>query len=331
MVSEDETIIICDGSNSGEVFTGFRGILSSTMGKLVKKADVDDAYLRAFLDSTFDVFNGSKTGAAIPHLDKEALYALSFSYPPLPEQRRIVTILDEAFEGIATAKANAEKNLQNVRELFDQHHQAVFAADGDDNVFKLLGDFASFRNGISYTKQSRGRTVPIIGVKDFQSHFWVPIDDLDSVTLDGDLSPADTVAEGDILTVRSNGNPELIGRCMVVGELTEPVTHSGFTIRIRINSTAALPTYVCQFLRSRAVRRALIDGGNGLNIKSLNQGMLADIVVPLPPVSKQHEVVGKIEAMSLETARLADVVSRKLYALDELRKSLLHQAFSGQL
>src|SRR5258707_11963274 len=54
-VEESETIIICDGSNSGEVFTGFRGVLSSTMGKISKKAEIDDNYLRAFLASTFDV------------------------------------------------------------------------------------------------------------------------------------------------------------------------------------------------------------------------------------------------------------------------------------
>ncbi len=120
-VSEGETIIICDGSNSGEVFTGFRGILSSTMGKVVKKTELDDAYLRAFLDATFEVFNGAKTGAAIPHLDKDALYALPFSYPSLAEQRRIVAILDEACEGIATAKALAERNIRNSGECDARH------------------------------------------------------------------------------------------------------------------------------------------------------------------------------------------------------------------
>ena len=67
VVSDDETIIICDGSNSGEVFTGFCGVLSSTMGKISKKVDVSDQYLRLFLQFTFDFFNAGKTGSAIPH------------------------------------------------------------------------------------------------------------------------------------------------------------------------------------------------------------------------------------------------------------------------
>ncbi|MEO8299096.1 MAG: restriction endonuclease subunit S [Burkholderiales bacterium] len=273
----------------------------------------------------------ASTGATMKNMSNTTLAELPVVMPAIEEQRRIVAILDEAFEGIATAKANAEKNLQNARELFERHHQAVFAGVGEEAVAQHLGDFATFRNGINYTKQSTGRTVQIIGVKDFQNHFWAPLDDLDSVTLDGDLGDADRVAKDDILTVRSNGNPELIGRCMVVGELGAPVTHSGFTIRIRLTGATSLPTYVCQFLRSRSIRRELIDGGNGLNIKSLNQGMLSEIMVPLPTIGKQREVVAKIESMSLETTRLADVILRKLAALDELKRSLLHQAFTGQL
>ena len=109
------------------------------------------------------------------------------------------------------------------------------------------------------------------------------------------------------------------------------LTHSGFTIRIRLHSCDSLPQYICQFLKSREVRRKLVDGGTGLNIKSLNQGMLSDLVIPLPPVETQQVLIHEIEAMTKVTAELADIATRKLTALDELRKSLLHQAFSGQL
>ncbi len=253
------------------------------------------------------------------------------AYPAYAEQQRIVAILDEAFEGIATAKANAEKNLQNARELFEGHHQAAFARARERSNDQRLGDIASFRNGINYTKQSKGRLVRIIGVRNFQDHFWAPTDDLDSVTLDGELSAADAVEEGDILSVRSNGNPELIGRCMLVGKFSGLVTHSGFTIRIRLHGRDCLPQYVCQFLKSREVRRKLVDGGTGLNIKSLNQGMLSDLVIPLPPAEVQQVVVEQIEAMKEATAEIAEIATHKLAALDELKKSLLHQAFSGAL
>jgi type I restriction enzyme, S subunit len=227
--------------------------------------------------------------------------------------------------------ANTEKNLQNARELFKSYHATAISRAGAESAIFNLGDMATFRNGINYTKQSKGRSVRIIGVKDFQNHFWAPTDSLDSVTLDGDLSKADTLAEGDILSVRSNGNPELIGRCMLVGALSEPVSHSGFTIRIRLHRGDALPQYVCQLLKSPQIRRKLIDGGNGLNIKSLNQGTLSAIQIPLPPLAEQQRLIAEIDEVSEEAARLADASARKLAALEELKKSMLQQAFTGGL
>ena len=330
-VEESETIIICDGSNSGEVFTGFRGILSSTMGKIGKKAEIDDDYLRAFLASTFDVFNGAKTGAAIPHLDKEAMYQLQFPVPPLAEQQRIVGLLDEAFEGLATAKANAEKNLQNARALFESHLQSVFTQRGPGWVEKPLGDLATFRNGINYTKDSKGERIKIVGVRNFQKHFSAPLDDLDTVTIDGKLGELDSLKQDDILAVRSNGNIELIGRSLLVGEVTEKISHSGFTIRIRLSNGSVLPKYVCHFMKSASSRKRLTDGGTGTNIKSLNQGMLSALAIPFPPIPAQKILVKKLESISTETQRLARLYERKHAALEALKKSLLHQAFTGEL
>lgn len=298
---------------------------------LIPSAAIDTKFAYYFLLANVPLLNSLGTGATFKELSSGKLKEVQFSYPSLAEQRRIVAILDEAFEAIATAKVNTETNFQNARHLFATNHEAVFGAIGETVARARLGDIATFRNGINYTKQSKGTTVQIIGVKEFQDHFWAPLDNLDSVKLDGDLSAADALAEGDILTVRSNGNPELIGRCMVVGALANRVVHSGFTIRISVDRKVALPEYVCQFLKSPAVRRGLVDGGNGVNIKSLNQGMLAEIVLPLPPLVMQREVTAKIQKMSSHINRLSEVGRRKLAALDELKQSLLHQAFTGQL
>jgi len=133
----------------------------------------------------------------------------------LTEQRRIVGILDKAFESIATAKANAEKNLQNARALFESHLQSVFTQRGPGWVEKPLGSIAKFRNGINYTKDSIGECIKIVGVRNFQSNFSAPLNDLDTVKIDGKLSKQDSLSSDDILTVRSNGSMDLIGRCLL--------------------------------------------------------------------------------------------------------------------
>jgi len=265
-------------------------------------------------------------------MNKAKLKEIDVAFPNFSEQHRIFTILDEAFEGIAIAKANAKKNLQNVGMLLEQSLTAIFDHGRCGDAPKhSLGSLATFRNGLNFSKHSKGQSVRIVGVKDFQKNFSVPVEGLESITMDGFLSEADRVAEGDIVFVRSNGNPELIGRCMLVGSLDAPTTHSGFTIKMRLHSDLVSATYACHFLKSPAVRKQLVAGGNGANIKSLNQGTLSSVVIPLPSKEVQELVVADIEQLTEEAERLASVYLRKLTALDELKKSLLHQAFSGQL
>ena len=271
------------------------------------------------------------TGTTRKRISRSKLGQVAIPVPPLPEQQRIVGILDEAFGGIATAKANAAKNLQNARALFESHLQSVFTQRGQGWVEKPLGDLATFRNGINFTKDSKGERIKIVGVRNFQKYFSAPLDDLDTVTIDGKLGELDSLMQDDILAVRSNGNIELIGRTLLVGKVSEKISHSGFTIRIRLSNGSVLPKYVCHFMKSTSSRKRLADGGTGTNIKSLNQGMLSALAIPFPSIPAQKILVEKLESISAETQSLARLYERKLAALEALKKSLLHQAFIGQL
>ncbi len=292
---------------------------------------LDVRFLFWWLKSIADLIVAEGTGATVQGVKLPFVKSLQVPLPSLPEQQRIVRILDAAFDGIATAKANAGQNLQNARALFESHLQSVFTRRGERWVEKQLGEIATFRNGINFTKSSKGESIKILGVKDFQNSFWAPLDDLDSVIPDGTLPDSDTLQKDDLVFVRSNGNPELIGRCLLIGEVNERVTNSGFTIRARLHSADVSPIYLCHFLKSSVVRRQMIDSGNGANIKSLNQGTLSHLVIPSPPLTQQAKIVRQIEEIGEETQRLASLYQRKLAALDELKKSLLHQAFSGML
>jgi len=299
---------------------------------LKKRSDADSrfveyAFRSDFLRKQIDDSAGATVGTFTIVKAKDTQIPL----PPPLEQRRIVGILDEVFDVIATARANAEQNLNNARALFESHLQAVFTQRGAGWVEKPLGSLVSFRNGINYTKDSKGERIKIVGVRNFQKHFSAPLDDLDTVSIDGQLSELDVLRRDDILAVRSNGNIELIGRCILVGDVTEKISHSGFTIRIRLSNREVLPKYLCHFMKSAGSRRLLIEGGTGTNIKSLNQGMLSALVIPIPPISVQRVLVEQLETLSGETQRLESVYRQKLEALDELKKALLHKAVTGEL
>lgn len=190
--------------------------------------------------------------------------------------------------GLAAATANVEKNLKNARELFESYVDSVFQRQVDWDK-KTLGAIAEFKNGLNFTKSSKGEKIRIVGVKDFQSHFWVPIDELESAQIDGDLNQAYLLRKNDILTVRSNGNKQLIGRTILAGEVAGKVYHSGFTIRIRIVSSNVDPVYLVRYLKSGAVRRALIESGDGAQISNLNQQALTALPVMLPKLAEQKE------------------------------------------
>jgi type I restriction enzyme S subunit len=297
------------------------------------KSDVDHRFVFYFLQTEgfMTAIEKLQRGASYPAVTDGDVRSQQIPIPPLPEQHRIVRILDQAFEGIARATANAEQNLRNARAFFESHLQSVFTQRGERWVERPLGTLATFRNGINYTKESKGERVKVVGVRNFQKHFSAPLDDLDTVTIDGKLSELDSLKKDDILAVRSNGNIQLIGRCILVGEVTEKISHSGFTIRIRLSDGIVIPKYICHFMKSAGSRKLLTEGGTGTNIKSLNQGMLSALMIPFPPVPVQKSLVEQLESISEKTQRLESIYRQKLAALGELKKSLLHQAFNGDL
>ena len=332
MFPKDTVLVAMYGATAGQVgILRFEAATNQAVCGIFPNKFFIPEFLFYFLLSRKDELVAQAAGNAQPNISQIKIRNTDVPIVPRSEQQRIVGILDETFDGIAAAKGNAEKNLQNARALFESHLQSVFTQRGEGWVERRLGDMATFRNGINFTKSSRGDSVKIVGVKDFQNNFWAPLDNLESVVTDGKLPDSDKLKENDLLFVRSNGNMQLIGRCLLVGAVAEKITHSGFTIRTRLNGSGLSPKYLSHFLKSNNARRKMIDSGIGTNIKSLNQVTLSALVIPFPSPGEQARIVDQLEALNVETQHLESTYLRKLAALDELKKSLLHQAFTGNL
>jgi type I restriction enzyme M protein len=159
-----------------------------------------------------------------------------------------------------------------------------------------LGEICEFKNGLNFDKTSSGHSVKIIGVSDFQANLYAPLDDLDEVHLGEPLADDYLLKNGDILFVRSNGNPDLVGRSLFVPTLREPTTFSGFTIRGRIHDKRALPIFFAHFFKSRDFAEMIKTVGRGANIRNVSQGILTELKIPLPPLATQQAIVAEIEA-----------------------------------
>jgi type I restriction enzyme, S subunit len=333
-VEQSDTIIICDGSNSGEVFTGFRGILSSTMGKISKKVEIDDNYLRAFLASTFEVFNGAKTGAAIPHLDKEAMYQLQFPLPPLPEQKRIVSILDEAFEGIATAKANAEKNLQNARALFESYLQSVFTQRGKGWVEKKLSELCDIKHGFAFKSEffaTKGDYVLLTPGNFFESGGYRDRGEKQKY-YSGEIPKDYVLDKGDLLVAMTEQAAGLLGSPILVPESNKFLHNQRLGRVIKKPSIPWTNEFFFHIFNTQFVRKEIHDSASGVKVRHTSPTKIGEVVVSFPSsISEQRAIVSILKDLSKETKRLESNYQRRLDTFKELKKSLLQKAFNGEL
>lgn len=272
------------------------------------------------------------SGSAQGGFNAKKLGELNIPIPPIAEQKQIVSILHQVFELIDKVKSNIKRNLHNAQELFQSKLNDVFSQKGDGWEEKKLGAIANFKNGLNFKKSSQGDQIKLVGVSNFQDFFYLKPNQLQEVQIDGNLDEHYELKDGDILTVRSNGNPNLIGRCILAKGVNEITSHSGFTIRIRPNTNIIHPPFLCHLLKSTKTRKELINSGNGLNIKSLNQKTLSQLNINYPfSMKDQQKISEELSHLSTVTQKLESSYIHKLNVIQELKNSILQKAFTGEL
>lgn len=153
-----------------------------------------------------------------------------------------------------------------------------------------LGDIAEFSNGVNFDKSAYSKGVKLIGVSDFGNRFSPDYASLDEIKKEV-VRPTDYLLDGDMVFVRSNGNKELVGRCMLINKPTSLVTYSGFCIRTRLKDTSKYnPLFFTFLFKSVAFRKALTGTAIGANIQNLSQGRLSSCTVQVPDFKTQQNI-----------------------------------------
>lgn len=246
--------------------------------------------------------------------------------PERSEQQRIVAILDEAFEGIATAKANAEKNQKSANEIFDRHLLSVLR---DKRwVWKTLGDLCSSVEYGSAAKSKAESGTPVLRMGNIQGGRldWASL----VYTDNNDEISKYLLKHDDVLFNRTN-SPELVGKTAIY-KSEMPAIFAGYLIRIHRKAEHLDADFLTYFLNSQIA----FNYGKTVVISSVNQAningtKLKGYPIPVPSLSEQKAIVAELNELANETGRLANICLRKLAALEELKKSLLHKAFNGEL
>lgn len=248
---------------------------------------------------------------------------------PLNEQDRIVAILDEAFDGIATAKSNAEKNLQNARDIFNGYLQSVFEAAERTGELVKLADLA--------TEITDGDHMP--PPKALQGVPFITIGDIVKTTRTIDFSDTFMVSMEYFNGLKVNRKPQ-VGDILytVTGSYGVPVLikeERDFCFQRHIGLIRPKPEvsseWMYYLLMSPQVLKQANEGATGTAQKTVSLKVLRGYKVPRVSLAIQLTTVAKLDSLFKETQRLESIYTRKLAAFDELKKSLLHRAFNGDL
>lgn len=301
---------------------------------LHRTAEVSSEFINYWLKSSLFLDQLDRgNGATVDTLTIQKLKNVQIELPGIDEQRRIIAILDEAFEGIATAKANAEKNLQNARELFDGYLQSVFEKQHQEwdelpleTVTSIVNGFAFKSGDFSPSGETKCIKITNVGVREFvcESGGGLPkqfSDKFSSVAI-----PAGSIVMALTRTIISNG----LKVAVVPSDYNNALLNQRVAA-ILPRKGGVLLQFLFAYLSSEFVVKYVTERVNTLMQPNLSIADLRSMPIPMPSFPQQEKITELIASLTEETQRLESIYRQKLTALNDLKKSLLHQAFSGQL
>ena len=290
-----------------------------------RKSNVSSQFVNLWLKSPrfFEQLDRGN-GATVDTLTIQKLQSVKIGIPPLSEQQRIVAILDEAFDAIAAARANAEQNRQNARALFESYLQSILL--NKKWVWKTIGDLCEkVEYGSSAKSQPEGK-IPVLRMGNIQNgqFDWGNL----VYTSNKDEIAKYLLKHNDVLFNRTN-SPELVGKTAIY-KSEKPAIFAGYLIKIHRVEELLDGDYLNYFLNSKiALDYGKTVVSSSVNQANINGSKLKGYPIPAPSIEEQRNIVAKLDALRDETQRLESLYQRKIDALDELKQSLLQQAFSG--
>ena len=255
--------------------------------------------------------------------------------PPIAEQKRIANILDEAMAGIATAITNAEMNFENARAIFASHVQSVFTRRGKgwvinklNSITMKIGSGATPRGGEDSYKAEGISLIRSLNVHDlgFKYAKLAFLDDAQA----NELSNVEVQSRDVLLNITGAS----VARCCIVPDDVLPARVNQHVSIIRPIAEKVDADLLHYLLISKPYKNLLLKTGEegGSTRQAITKAQIQEFTVEYPATLKEQKtIVAKLDSMLAETQRLAAIYEQKLEALAALKKSLLHQAFTGEL
>ena len=340
-VKSGDFLIGMDGEFGCYEWKGGKALLNQRVCRLQNFKGLDSRFLFYGINKYLKDIEDHTGFTTVKHISSKQIESIEFPYPEsLVEQKRIVKILDEAFEKTAKANENTEKNLQNSKELFESYLQAVFANPSKDweqtTVEKLVDQ------GIIYKPQDGNHGEIHPKKKDYIKNgvpFLMACDLKDGV-VDVINSKFITKKQAESLRTGFAKNDDVllshkatIGRSAVLKTNDEYAMLTPQVTYYRIKDNKRLFNYFVYyyFLSPRFQSEMLLYAEVGSTRAYIGITKQLKLTFIVPPLSEQKTIVKKLDVLSMETKKLENNYSRKLTDLDEFKKSILNKAFTQSL
>lgn len=256
----------------------------------------------------------------------------SVSYPQsIPEQKRIVAILDRAFSDIDRARELTEKNIQNARELFESYLQRIFSETGEGWTELVLKECVDTSCTLSYGIVQPGDDVPgglpIVRPTDLTQKV-ITAENLKRIDPERASSYSRTSLRGGELLLCVRGTTGTVSKA---SEELDGANVTRGIVPIRFDQTLIDQDFGYYLLVSKAIQGQVAEKTYGTALMQINIRDLKELKCPVPPKYIQPGLLANLMRAEGAVQHLESIYLKKLAALEELKKSLLQKAFSGEL
>ena len=312
--------------------TGKKMITAVDCSILRLNKDILSEFLIYYTQSNFylNEIEAKTTGTTRKRISRNNLGLVTIPIPPLPEQHRIVKILDKVFSDVAKAKENAQKNLQNAKELFESYLQSVFAKPNEDWEERKLKEIGVAQTGTTpktAEKENYGDFVPFIKPADVDFSGIGDIRYNNNGLSEVGFKKGRKIGKGSILMVCIGAT---IGKVGFAERL--------ITCNQQINSLTTKEDFEPKFIYYAMIskefqKKVLLEGkGAQATLPIINKSKWESLTIRYPASKKeQKSIVKKLNTLSAQTQKMEAIYQQKLTNLEELKKSVLKKAFAGEL
>jgi type I restriction enzyme S subunit len=335
MAKFTDVLLCVVGATCGKINLGIECAIGRSVAAIRPEiSKLDQSYLYCFMMTLVERLRAESVGAAQTVISKEMIHSVEIPLPPLHEQQQIVSILDEAFEKIATSKANAGKNLQNARALFDSHLNDVFTKKGKGWVEKKISNLCDIKHGYPFEGEffSNHGDYVLLTPGNFYERGGYRDRGEKQKYYTGEIPRDYVLNEGDLLIAMTEQAAGLLGSPILIPESDKFLHNQRLGLVMRKHGVAWSNKFFFHVFNTEPVRRAIHASASGVKVRHTSPTKVSEVVVAFPAsLPEQDRIVTTLASLSEETQRLETIYRQKLAELEALKKSLLDQAFSGGL